>query len=232
MSNYPGTTDSFRTIENIPGQTYDVDKTTTVYAEDIQALGDAIVAIEETLGTNVEGNADDVDQRIGEIEIGVYKEITRQTLGVKGDTIICSGLDNYKFIRVEINTVAIDGVLNCYIEFNSNTGAKYRSTYQVSASPATATDSGGVANIPVESSTTEVGMPSRTTIEFANITTGTYILGRLTNTHVSNSSGATTWLESYWRYVHDGTLIDTIAIINSGAGNFAAGSEMVVYGKN
>ena len=67
MSNYPGTIDSFRTIENIPGQTYDVDKTTTVYAEDLEQRADAIIAIEETLGTDPQGSYDTVKQRLDAI---------------------------------------------------------------------------------------------------------------------------------------------------------------------
>lgn len=50
MSNYPTGYDSFRELENIPGQEYDVDKKTTIYKEDLESRSDAILAIENTLG--------------------------------------------------------------------------------------------------------------------------------------------------------------------------------------
>jgi hypothetical protein len=50
MSDYPTGYDSFRALENIPGQEYDVDKKTTIYKEDLEARSDAILAIENTLG--------------------------------------------------------------------------------------------------------------------------------------------------------------------------------------
>ena len=67
MSAYPGNIDTFRTLENIPGQDYDVDKTTTVYAEDLEQRADAIIAIEETLGTDPQGSYDTVKQRLDAI---------------------------------------------------------------------------------------------------------------------------------------------------------------------
>lgn len=51
MAQYPNEIASFRDIENIPGQTYDENKKTTLYTEDIQAMRDEIIEIESILGT-------------------------------------------------------------------------------------------------------------------------------------------------------------------------------------
>jgi len=53
MSDYPGAIDTFRTIENIPGQTYDPAKQTTVYVEDLEQRSSAILAVENLLGVNM-----------------------------------------------------------------------------------------------------------------------------------------------------------------------------------
>lgn len=55
MADFPGSIFDQRTIENLPGISYDAAKTTHLYAEDVQELGDEVTAIENTLGTNPEG---------------------------------------------------------------------------------------------------------------------------------------------------------------------------------
>lgn len=57
---YPGSIDSFRSRENVPGQVYDPLKPTRLYAEDLEEWDDAIVSIEETLGENPQGDYDSV----------------------------------------------------------------------------------------------------------------------------------------------------------------------------
>ena len=53
MASYPANITTFRTRANIPGQTYDPLKTTTVYNEDLVAIEDEIIAIQNVLGTNM-----------------------------------------------------------------------------------------------------------------------------------------------------------------------------------
>lgn len=50
MADYPTTVSTFRTKANIPGQTFDPDKQTTVYMEDFSDLEQELVAVENTLG--------------------------------------------------------------------------------------------------------------------------------------------------------------------------------------
>lgn len=68
MSDYPGAIDSFRTPANIPGQDYDPAKTTTIFSEDFGTRSDAIVAIENTLGTNPQDIYSTVAERLAAIE--------------------------------------------------------------------------------------------------------------------------------------------------------------------
>lgn len=49
MADFPDSVFTLRDIQNIPQMTYDPDKKTTIYAEDLQNLGDEITAIEEFL---------------------------------------------------------------------------------------------------------------------------------------------------------------------------------------
>lgn len=64
MTIYPGAIDEFRTAQNIPGVLYDPADTKTVFAEDTNNHSDAIVAIENELGTNPAGAFADVASRL------------------------------------------------------------------------------------------------------------------------------------------------------------------------
>lgn len=68
MSLYPANIDSFRSNQNIPGITFDAEKPYPIYAEDLNNLRAAIVAIEETLGINPQGAFDTVAERLAAIE--------------------------------------------------------------------------------------------------------------------------------------------------------------------
>lgn len=48
---YPDTIDGFRTTENRPGIKYDPAKKTTLFAEDLKALGDSIISVQNAIGT-------------------------------------------------------------------------------------------------------------------------------------------------------------------------------------
>lgn len=52
MAVYPDDIDTFRTIENLPGLTYNADDTKTLFAEDLEQIQSAVVAVENTLGTS------------------------------------------------------------------------------------------------------------------------------------------------------------------------------------
>jgi hypothetical protein len=67
-SNYPGSIDSFRAKQNRAGVSYDPNKQTVHYAEDMQAVEEDVIAIETTLGTNPQGPEDDVAARLARIE--------------------------------------------------------------------------------------------------------------------------------------------------------------------
>lgn len=79
MSDYPGAIDEFRTTQNLPGILYDEADTTTVYAEDTNNITSAIVAIENTLGTNPDGTFANVADRLDNIDAShVVLEVSHQ----------------------------------------------------------------------------------------------------------------------------------------------------------
>lgn len=67
-SDYPNRIDEFQTKENEQGASYDPDETTVQFAEDINKTNEAIVNVQETLGTNPNGSYSSVSDRLFDIE--------------------------------------------------------------------------------------------------------------------------------------------------------------------
>lgn len=68
---YPDDIDTFREIENLPGLAYDPNDKKTFFVEDLQAVRNSIVNIEETLGLDPQGDYDTVKLRLDELEQNV-----------------------------------------------------------------------------------------------------------------------------------------------------------------
>lgn len=71
MTEYPGGIDEFAVATNIPGQTYDPADTTNIYAEDINSIRDAILAIENTVGVDPQGIYATVAEWLAELQEAV-----------------------------------------------------------------------------------------------------------------------------------------------------------------
>lgn len=95
MTLYPGAIDEFRTTQNIPGVLYDADDTKTVFAEDTNSHSEAIVAIEETLGENPQGDYPTVADRLAASGGGggAWEEIYHYVATGSENTIEFDGLD-------------------------------------------------------------------------------------------------------------------------------------------
>lgn len=68
MVKYPNEIFEGRMVENLPGIEYNKDDKKTVYAEDMNNANGEIQAIEQTLGENVNGGFDTLDDRLADIE--------------------------------------------------------------------------------------------------------------------------------------------------------------------
>jgi hypothetical protein len=70
MAKYPDEIYEPREKENRPGVTYDPNKKTVLFAEDIKALDDEVVAVETELGTNPKGEFSSVKERLDQLTAG------------------------------------------------------------------------------------------------------------------------------------------------------------------
>jgi hypothetical protein len=70
MAKYPNEIYEPRPKENRSGVTYDPNKKTVIFAEDIKALDDEVVAVETELGTNPKGEFSSVKERLDKLTAG------------------------------------------------------------------------------------------------------------------------------------------------------------------
>lgn len=85
MPSYPNTIKEFREIKNKSGVVYDQTKSTVMYAEDIQSIDEEIVAIEETLGTNPEGDHESVKDRLDSFDLAIL--ITKNIISTSWENL-------------------------------------------------------------------------------------------------------------------------------------------------
>lgn len=64
MTSFPESIKTFRVVENLPGVAFDETDHKTIYAEDMEDIHAEVVAIEQTLGVNVQGDAETLADRL------------------------------------------------------------------------------------------------------------------------------------------------------------------------
>ena len=83
MADFPDSIFSPRVVENLPGIEYVAEDLKTGFAEDINNPNAEIVAIEETLGTNPEGDFASVKARLENIEDDVQEKVSASMINSK-----------------------------------------------------------------------------------------------------------------------------------------------------
>jgi hypothetical protein len=91
MSSYPNSIYSPRSKENRSGVTYDPDKKTVIFVEDIVYNDNEIVAIETELGTNPKGSKTSVKARLDDVDSRIDDHSARHENG-GADEISVAGL--------------------------------------------------------------------------------------------------------------------------------------------
>lgn len=87
MADFPDDVFALRDIENKPNMTYDPDKKTTLFVEDLQALGNEITAIEEFLENDVINGWQDWTPQVDQgATTNITKTITYARYKIIGDS--------------------------------------------------------------------------------------------------------------------------------------------------
>ena len=158
-----------------------------------------------------------------------WEEIGRTTLGVAGDTISVTGMGARKYLRIYANIQA-STALSVLLRFNNDSAANYALRF---ATPSgVAGSSVSQTSINNFSNATSTSTPLLLAGDILNFATSPKF-GTFFTTGGSNAAGtAPDWLEIFGKWVNTTDQITRIDILNTGAGDFAIGSELVVLGHN
>jgi hypothetical protein len=157
-----------------------------------------------------------------------YQEIARTTLSVAGDTITVSSIPARQYLRVHFYFYATGGTLNSQYRFNSDSGNNYAEKYFNSF--ATPTDIVNTNILDMDNGSPASGGVVFGTIDIINIASREKH-AFLTSQQCGTGAGTAPFPQQVsQKWVNTSAQINTITVTNSGTGDFAIGSEVVVLG--
>jgi hypothetical protein len=151
-----------------------------------------------------------------------WEELGRTTLASAGDTISVTGLASKKYLLVLVS-IAASGANNMVIRFNNDSSSIYHFR---------ASNDGGADGTASDASSITVSVSSTTskasTIQIFNFEN----VSKLVQGHTIVSAAPPNRREFAGRWTNNTDFINRIDIINTEAGDYAAGSEVIVLGHN
>lgn len=218
--------------ENLPYTNLTVIPFTAITSEWGNGIGDDILAL--AAGTGLDDDAittekiDDEAVTYAKTDGTIWwEEIGRATLGSAGDTISVQSLPARKYLTLVIS-IYNSSAVNAVLRFNNDTGNNY--TYRYSGNGAADTTATSTSSIFVNSGS---GTRQVAYVDVENIATQEKMV--FIRTVSQGTAGAANLpgrveLAAKWTNISD--LISRIDLVNTGAGDFATGSEMIVLGHN
>lgn len=158
-----------------------------------------------------------------------WKELRRTTLAAASDTITVQNLPNRRYLKMVCSITTTGGSANAAFRFNNDSGTKYsrmRSVQMAAGSSALSQTSIGVGATNDDAQLI-IG-------EVMNVV-GTSKIGYFTASQTVDNSGATapSNITVTGKYADTSSYIERVDVLNTtGTGDFAAGSELIVYGRD
>lgn len=152
-----------------------------------------------------------------------YQEIGRTTLTGAGDALSAGSLPVRKYLKA-ICHIKNSGTVTVGLRFNGDSGNNYAWRYFVDTTTGTGTSTNRVGDMINAASSV------RLEVDVVNVSTSVKV-GRLTLTGTGTSAGtAPSYAEFWFAWVNTSDNILSIDIVNTAAGDYAIGSELVVLG--
>jgi hypothetical protein len=153
-----------------------------------------------------------------------WEELGRTTLSGAGDTLTVSGFPARKYLRFNI-AIINSGGLNISVRFNNDSGNNYSFRYLADNTGGTSVSQTSLASLPGTGSVFGY-------MDVMNISSVQKV-GKLVGVLGPSSAASNVANADFWfNWVNTSAQITRIDFINSGAGDFAIGSEVVVLGHN
>jgi hypothetical protein len=158
-----------------------------------------------------------------------WEEIGRTTLSASGGLITISSLPLRKYLRIIITTQATGGTIRHILRLNNDTGSNY--VYRYSANGDADGTVASQTNIGVDFSAG--AYPYFIEIDVVNISSQEKLLiSHSSEQGATGAANAPNRIEVIGKWANTSSQINRIDISNGGTGSFAAGSEVVVLGRN
>ena len=159
-----------------------------------------------------------------------WEELGRTTLTSSGDTMTVSSIPARKYLHLIVN-IQTSSALSVSMRFNNDSSANYSTRFVLNASSVSGT---AVSNTSINNfaGSTSTSTPLIIVGDIMNVATIAK-LGRFSS--VSGSTSAATapdMLELYGKWANGTDQISRIDILNTAAGDFASGSELIILGHN
>lgn len=155
-----------------------------------------------------------------------YQELARTTLTTTGTTITVSGIAPRKYLRVLVFTPISSGTISHTMYFNNDTGNNYaRRRAENGAADITANNNASIM------ASTAATARWFTTADIINYASEEKMVHGFTSHNGGNgAANYPTRIEFSGKWANTTDAITRIDVANGGAGNFGAGSEVVVLG--
>lgn len=154
-----------------------------------------------------------------------WEELGRTTLGGAADSISVASLPARKYLQVRIALVH-SGSITGGIRFNNDSGSNY--AYRASYNGAADSSGTSQSSLPIYSDASPAGLM---VIDIVNISASEKVAFTLLGLSGSAGAGnAPVRGEFLGKWANTSAQITRVDLINSGGGDFAAGSEVVVLG--
>lgn len=154
----------------------------------------------------------------------------RTTLGGSADTISVTGLTAKTYLTVYVALRATGGTITCAMTFNGDTGTNYAiSRIQSDGSTVTGASAASAANLALNAGTTAAH--KFYVVNIVNIST--LEKSAMSTENSMNTAGASNiplWRVVNGKWANTATQITRVDVTNAGTGDYATGSEVVVFG--
>jgi hypothetical protein len=153
-----------------------------------------------------------------------FQEIGRTTLGVAGDAISVQNLPPRKYLKVQFSLLP-SGAITPQLRLNNDSSNNYAERYLFSGTFGNSINVNNVGNISNGGAVPVFGF-----MEIVN-TIGAQKHGVIRDCYGDNAPGTAPDMIDFWfKWCNNAPAINRIDLINSGVGDFAIGSEVVVLG--
>lgn len=154
-------------------------------------------------------------------------ELGRCTCYAATDTLTVANMPVRKYLKIIANMLPVSNI-DVWARFNADAGNNYSNRYMSNFSAATALNNSGVAL-----NTSNGAFKKVSVIELDNVSAQEKLGSSVTNEAATAGAGtAPTRFDNSFKWAVTSQAITRVDMVNLSSGDFAAGSELIVYGHN